>query len=148
MTRLLFAQTGESFMSKRKSCLRKGCRNRLPTNRTKYCSNECMSQHLYVDQRLSPKLEKLCKYDQCMKPFTGSRIQKFCSIECRIKHQYGVTSAAFQAIANAPKLCICCDPPKKIVGKGQYCPENAWMKHVTQAEKAEHSAKTILPQND
>lgn len=119
----------------RTHCLRKVCRNLVPNGRRKYCSDRCMQNHLYVDNRRAFLIDKICKYESCGKLFKGNGLQKYCSPACRVKHHYGVLNAVIAQVAAEPRLCICCDPPKTIIGRGKYCPENEWMKRLTHEDK-------------
>lgn len=121
-------------MPKHKICSRDGCRKRLPNNRTKYCSNKCMIQVIYVDQRLACSTNKTCLYAGCSKTFTGTKRQKYCSVECRLRHHRGIALTTSKLITDAPHPCLCCEPSKMIVGPGSYCPENAWMRTIPKVE--------------
>lgn len=124
-------------MTKRIHCLRKSCKKLIPKKRTRYCSPECSYQHRYIDTQLRPKIDKICKFDQCKKIFQGNGLQRYCSAECRIRNQYSVTNNVINTIKNSPALhpCKCCVPPKLISIRQNYCPENAWMKSIPIEDK-------------
>ena len=131
-------------MTKRSRCLRHGCQNPVPRPRTKYCSNQCMVRYLNVDCKLVPKREKTCQYEGCRKLFTGPTQQKYCSSLCRIKHQYHIVSDAIHAISMLPHPCVCCVPPKMLVGMEQYCPDMGWMKKLPADLKRQAKASPEL----